>query len=188
MRLLCRRCGAEAAHTCSPAKVLGKPQTGCPPKAAVWVYVTDYSGLGKEGIKVSVAGVVKPTDPGGFASYDPVEPGEKKVQVIDLGAHAAKFLLPESGPISAMAANGQISLIEFQISTWIEIRLEDEKGTVSEDGAVKLLCPDGAEKTETLSKEKLTKEGVYRLDKGMWPGDYEISFPRLYDAEWKATG
>ena len=188
MRLLCRRCGAEVAHTCAPVKVRGKPETGCLQKAAIWVYVTDYSGAGKEGVKVSIGGTIKTTDTSGFTSRDPIEPGEEKVEVVDLGPHKSKFLVPETGPVSAMTANGQISLIEFQISTWIEIRLEDEKGTAVDGATVKLICPDGTERTETLTKEKLTKDGVYRLDKGMWPGDYEISFPGIYDAEWKPKG
>jgi hypothetical protein len=183
--MLCRKCGAEVPHECSPSALLSRPVISCPLKGAVWVYVTDYGGDGVHGASVTLDGKKTTTDPSGFTSYDPVDEGSPVVAVEGkFEGKLKQFYLPETHQITAAATKGQVSLVEFQLPCWIEVRVEDDKGVVVDD--VEVVVKDaGGTRVEKLTKERLGGDGVYRIEK-LFPGTCEISIPGLSDAEWTA--
>ncbi|MBI2686059.1 MAG: hypothetical protein HYX27_07065 [Acidobacteria bacterium] len=184
MHLICRRCGSEVEHACSPSKAMGESVMPCALKGALWVYVTDMAGNGIEGVGVSVDRTNKRTDKIGFAGFDPLEPGTARVELTELtGSAAVEFELPEVKTFEASIANGQISMVEFQLSSWIEIYVQDKAGKAVFDLTVKIKLPNGEERTEKLTRDKLTSKNVFRIGK-IWRGDCQISFPEVCDAEW----
>jgi hypothetical protein len=186
--LVCRKCGYTVPHDCGPSTpggIVGSAVRPCPTKGALWVHVVDLAGNGVEGLKVKVDGADKTTDKSGFAMWDPLDEGSKKVALPENYDGALKqFYKPDVWQLSAAVAIGQVSLVEFQLPCWIEVRVEDDKGKVMEDIKV-LVKGNGGALEVTLTKDKLNGEGVYRIG-DLFPGNCEISFPELCDAEWTA--
>ena len=186
MKYLCRTCGKEVEHTCCGSSA-GKTVVPCPLKGAVWVYVTDLDGAGIEGIKVSLkdngSTIEKTTDKMGLAEFPSLVEGSKAVQIADLGGKKPEFYMPEEFSGSVSVTKGQTSIIEFHVPTWIEIRVEDEEGTLVEDLKINLLFADGQSKP--LSESDL-REGVYYVGE-IVPGECQLTIAGLPDAEWKAT-
>ncbi len=182
---LCRKCSTEVPHECAPVAVLGRPVSPCPLKGSVWVHVVDYGGVGVEGATVKVDNVEKVTNNKGFAVYDPLETGPRKTEIVNKFEDKLKqFYLPETASIEAAVTPGQLSMIEFQIPAWIEVRVEDDKGVVVTDVSV-TVKDSGGSRVEVLTKDKLNEAGIYRIDK-LYPGECEISFPDLCDDDWAA--
>jgi hypothetical protein len=184
MKFLCRRCGKDVEHTCSGASP-SKTVVPCPLKGVVWVYVTDLDGNGLKGVTVSLkdgdATPEKTTDDMGLAQFPGLEPGSKDVKIIDLGGKAPEFYMPEERSGSVSVAKGQTSIIELHVPTWIEIRVEDESGTLVEDLRISVVCADG--QLKELSKANI-KDGAYHAGE-MGPGDCQVSLVGVPDAEWK---
>ncbi len=185
MKYLCRRCGKEVEHTCSGSSA-GKTVVPCPLKGTVWVYVTDLDGGGIAGIKVSLKDgdkvTEKDTDDMGLAEFPSLDEGSKTVKIVDLGGKKREFYMPQQHSGSVSVTKGQTSLIEFHVPTWIEIRVEDEEGTLVEDLTINVVFPD--DQSRTLSKSDL-KEGAYYVGE-IVPGECQVSIAGFPDAEWKA--
>jgi hypothetical protein len=69
---------------------------------------------------------------------------------------------------------------------WIGVRVVDEDGKPVKDVKVRLKLTDGSVTTVDFASAKLEADGSYRTEKILDPGDCEISFPDLFDVEWKA--
>ncbi len=178
MQLICRRCGTEVEHTCGKTQSLGETVLPCEQKGSLWVYVTNPSGEGLKGVDVKVGLVTKTTDKVGFVGFDPLEPGSVTVELTGLSsAPATDYELPEVGRFSAAIAKGQVSMVEFQLTSWIEVCLVDSKGTPLHGFTMTIKLPDGTTKTEEITKD------VHRIP-NLGGGDCQISFAGLYDAEW----
>jgi hypothetical protein len=186
--LVCRKCGYTTPHDCGPSTpggIVGSAVKPCPLKGALWVHVVDLAGNGVEGVKVKADGAEKTTDKSGFAIWDPLDEGAKKVELQETFEGGLKhFYKPDLWQLSAAIAKGQVSLVEFQLPCWIEIRVEDDKGKVLDDVKV-LVKGNGGALEVTLSKDMLNDQGVYRIG-DLFPGESEISFPEICDAEWSA--
>ena len=122
------------------------------------------------------------TDDMGLAEFPSLDEGSKSVQIVDLGGKKPEFYMPHQHSGSVSVTTGQTSVIEFHVPTWIEIRVEDEDGTLVEDLKINLVFPDG--EVKMLSKSDL-KEGVYHVGE-IVPGECQVSFTGLPDAEWTA--
>jgi hypothetical protein len=185
VKFLCRKCGKEVEHTCSGASP-GKTVAPCPLKGAVWVYVTDLDGNGLEGVKISLkdddATTEQTTDGMGLAQFPALQPGSKDVKIADLGGKAPEFYMPAEHSGSVAVAKGQTSMIEFHVPTWIEIRVEDENGTLVEDLRISVAGADG--QLKTLSKSDIKNGAYYAGEIG--PGDCQVYLAGVPDAEWKA--
>lgn len=185
MKYLCRKCGKEVEHNCN-GSFTGTTVVPCPHKGAVWVYVTDLDGAGVAGIKVSLRDgehvTEKKTDDMGLAEFPSLDEGSKRVKIVDLGSREPEFYMPEQHSGSVSVTKGQTSLIEFHLPTWIEIRVEDEDGTLVEDQVINLVFPDG--QSRALSKSDL-KDDAYHAG-AIVPGECQVSLAGLPDAEWTA--
>jgi hypothetical protein len=185
MRILCRRCGDEAQHECSPSKRLGATAQPCPQKGALWVLANNMAGEGILGVGIKVNGTTDHTDKVGFVGFKGLDEGTIKFEVTEIiGAAKDQYELPEQRVFEASIKNGQSSMVELELGSWIEIAPKNGAGETVYDLTVNIVLPDGAERTLRLTKELLGKDGVYRIPK-IWFGDCTITFPDLYDADWK---
>lgn len=178
MQLVCRRCGTEIPHECERSRVLGESVLPCEQKGSLWVYVTNQSGEGIKGVDVKVGSVTKTTDKAGFAGFDPLDPGTARLELTALsGPPATEYELPAVKTFDAVIAKGQVSMVELQLASWIEIALVDSKGLPLRGFTMTIKLPDGNSKTQEIN------EDVVRIPK-IAAGDCRISFAGLYDAEW----
>ena len=72
------------------------------------------------------------------------------------------------------------TVLPCQKKHWLGIRVVDEKGKAVSGVKVKLKLTDGTTPVITVDKS-----GNYKTAKCLSPGDCEISFPDLFDVEWK---
>ncbi len=63
---------------------------------------------------------------------------------------------------------------------WFGVRVVDKKGKVVPGVKVKLKLTDGTTPVITIDKT-----GAYKTTKCLNPGNCEVSFPDLFDVEWK---
>lgn len=186
MQLICRRCGTEVAHDCKPSRSLSDSSSmPCPLKGALWAYCTNKSGEGIAGVKVKLNGVEKVTDKAGFVGYDPLENGAARVELTELQGAALEYSLPDVKAFDAAVTAGQVSLVEFQLGSWIEIVVKDGDGVPVYDVTAQIKLPDGKVVMEKLTKDKLNSAGAYHVKVDV-PGDCEITFPELADGDWAA--
>lgn len=68
---------------------------------------------------------------------------------------------------------------------WIGVLVVDERGRPVKDVKVKLKLTDGSEVVIDFLSAELQPDGSYRTDRVLDPGQCEISFPELCDAEWR---
>ncbi|HJZ59724.1 MAG TPA: peptidoglycan-binding domain-containing protein [Gemmataceae bacterium] len=74
--------------------------------------------------------------------------------------------------------------VEVEKKAWIAVRLEDTKGNVLTDVTVKITLPDGTEKTEKLTPDKLGPDGGYKAV--YFPsGKCKVSFPEIDRDLWE---
>lgn len=187
MALLCRKCGHTVEHDCAGSSPLATAVQSCPltKKGVIWVNVVNLAGGSVHGVSITIDGVGETTDPVGFATSGPVPAGGKTVTLENKFEGALKqYYLCDPATRTVPVADGEVSVVEFKLPSWIEVRVEDDKGKLVDDVTVVVKDASGA-RTETLTKDKLDPGGFYRVET-LYPGECEISFPDLCDTEWSA--
>jgi hypothetical protein len=113
------KCGHEREHPFGAPKI-GSAVLDCPvKKGAIWAYITDDSGKGIRGIPVTVSKAPGPknTDPSGFSSFDPLDPGDDYSVAIGIPSDIEDdYYLPPRKEITGVPVrNGEITSVEFSL-------------------------------------------------------------------------
>lgn len=66
------------------------------------------------------------------------------------------------------------------------VRVEDEDGNIVKDVTIKLKLTNNSERTVNLAEATLEDDGTYLIPASLPAGVCEVSFPELFDVEWKA--
>lgn len=128
----CSKCNGDLiCPKCGPEVKIGSSSQPCPlKKGALWIQVNDDLGGGVQGVNVTGAGSSKPTDPTGFASWDPVDSGPYQAKIEALSNTLKdKYILPAATTSAATVNDGEIAFVPFVVTRKASLKvLVFEKG------------------------------------------------------------
>ncbi len=111
--------------------IIGSAMLECPhKKGAIWAYITDDSGKGLGKILVTASGAptpTKPTEPSGFSSFDPLEPGDHTVSIEIPSEMKDQFYPPSKTVVPGVPVrNGEITSVQFKLERIAPLKVSVE--------------------------------------------------------------
>ncbi|MDX2152986.1 MAG: hypothetical protein SFV54_19745 [Bryobacteraceae bacterium] len=123
----CAVCGRELVctnpHPGNPPQV-GSVQQDCPiRKGAIWIYVKDDTGTGVAAVEVEAAGITKPTDPTGFAPFDPLDENTYTTKVKSLGGKSDSHYVHSADSRDVTVSAGKIQMVTFELARYSTLKV-----------------------------------------------------------------